>query len=152
METLLIRTRAALDTYRARLSRLADYLDSTPVKKRIHAIDTLADTAGSVVNMLETSAHTFLYFDVKDLDSFKDERLVALLAGMEELHPTNVNEREYASAYNKTYTYRWYVDNAEMMVVSIDAYVKEDSTACRRVKVGMEIPEPRPIYKMECDE
>jgi len=75
-----------------------------------------------------------IHFNVymRDLDSFKDERLLSILNTAMETISDSVREQDYALYDHKEY------------------YVKEDSPTCKKIMTGMEVKEV-PTYKFVCE-
>jgi hypothetical protein len=85
---------------------------------------------------------------IRDLDSFKDDRLVGLL-GMIEASGLEGLSRDYTHSEEPNRDYAYETDDFTLIV---DARVKSDSASCRRVKTGettrMVVDEE---WKIECD-
>jgi DNA-directed RNA polymerase beta subunit len=86
-----------------------------------------------------------LNLSLRNLDSFKDSRLTAMLDKLEDLKPRHVDNSEWADYVEKTFTYRF----DEYRVV-LETSVRSDSPTCRRVVESIEIVE-QPKYKIVCD-
>ena len=85
-----------------------------------------------------------LHIQLNRLDGFKDDRLVRVLALLDDVCPEQ-EVKEYAEYVNRDYTFKG--DKFEAVVL---AYVKSDSAECRRIKVGTEIVE-RDKFEIICD-
>jgi hypothetical protein len=85
---------------------------------------------------------------MRDLDGFKDNRLVEMLERIVALDPAKMRSSEYAN-YNEI-DYHFEFDNVS---ISVFAYVKEDSPTCRKVVTGERYVAGHTEYdfKMECD-
>ena len=85
---------------------------------------------------------------LRDLDSFKDERLVSVLEMLESKGWTgSSHDFAFSEQPNRDYVY-----DTGNWTLTIDARVKSDSESCRRVKTGETI---RTVvdeeWKIECD-
>lgn len=95
------------------------------------------------VSMFGDRVHFNVY--MRDLDSFKDERLLSILNNAMETVSDKVREQDYAQYDHKEY----YIDS-DYVNLCITAYVKEDSPTCKKIMTGMEIKEV-PKYKFVCE-
>lgn len=88
-----------------------------------------------------------IHFNVymRELDSFKDERLLSILNTAMETISDKVKEQDYAQ-----YDHKEYYINTDDVNLCITAYVKEDSPTCKKIMTGMEIKEV-PTYKFVCE-
>ena len=82
---------------------------------------------------------------LRNLDSFKDSKLTAMLDKLEDLNPKSVNNSEWADYIEKSFTYVF----DEYRVV-LEASVRSDSPTCRRVVESIEMVEQLK-YKIVCD-
>ena len=89
----------------------------------------------------------FISFSVymRDLDSFKDERLTSMLSIAIDTISDKVRETDYAQ-----YDHKEYRIGNENVVLEITAYVKSDSPTCKKIMTGMELKEV-PQYKFVCE-
>ena len=89
----------------------------------------------------------FISFSVymRDLDSFKDERLTSMLSIAIDTISDRVRETDYAE-----YDHKEYRIGTENVVLEITAYVKSDSPTCKKIMTGMELKEV-PKYKFVCE-
>lgn len=88
-----------------------------------------------------------IHFNVymRELDSFKDNRLTHILNTAMETISDKVKEQDYAQ-----YDHKEYYINTDDVNLCITAYVKEDSPTCKKIMTGMEIKEV-PTYKFVCE-
>jgi hypothetical protein len=88
-----------------------------------------------------------IHFNVymRDLDSFKDERLLSILNNAMETISDSVKEQDYA-----LYDHKEYYIKSDDVNLCITAYVKEDSPTCKKIMTGMEVKEV-PTYKFVCE-
>jgi hypothetical protein len=88
-----------------------------------------------------------IHFNVymRELDSFKDERLLSILNTAMETISDKVKEQDYAQ-----YDHKEYYINTDDVNLCITAYVKEDSPTCKKIMTGMEVKEV-PTYKFVCE-
>lgn len=88
-----------------------------------------------------------IHFNVymRELDSFKDERLLSILNTAIETISDSVREKDYAQ-----YDHKEYYINTDDVNLCITAYVKEDSPTCKKIMTGMEVKEV-PTYKFVCE-
>mgnify|MGYP003350510129 FL=1 len=88
---------------------------------------------------------------MRELDSFKDQRLTSTISSAMELIGDKVKETDFAQYEHKEYRIStnniYAVEQAELQ---INAYVKSDSPTCRKVQIGTEI-KAVPKYKFECN-
>ena len=80
------------------------------------------------------------------LDSFKCERLAKLLDYLNDKVVGDPTTRDWPSSINRDYTFRL----PDGIVVSLSAYVKDDSATCRRIVVGTETKVVEK-YEIQCD-
>ena len=80
------------------------------------------------------------------LDSFKCDRLAKLLEYLNDKVVGNVATRDWPSSINRDYTFKL----PDGIVVSLSAYVKDDSPTCRRIVVGTETKVVEK-YEIQCD-
>ena len=76
------------------------------------------------------------------LHSFKDERLTMLLERLMDHAEPDV--REYPESLNKDFKF----DLGDLKV-SVNAYVRSDSTTCRKIQIDTKTVE-QPVYKIIC--
>jgi len=93
-----------------------------------------------------TYAHT-IQFNVylRDLTSFKDERLTSMLSVAMETISDRVKETDFAQ-----YDHKEYRVNGDSVSLEITAYVMSDSPTCKKIMTGMEVKEV-PTYKFVCE-
>ena len=88
---------------------------------------------------------------MRELDSFKDQRLTSTISSAMELIGDKVKETDFAQYEHKEYRIStnniYAVEQAELQ---INAYVKTDSPTCRKIQIGTEI-KAVPKYKFECN-
>lgn len=92
-------------------------------------------------------------FSLRELNSFKDDRLVTGLSKLMDLH--GIEDRgttDYPSVRNRDYKFFLAYTNSDgkhrRVWIQVGAYVKSDSEVCRRVQIGVK---EEPIYGLECD-
>jgi hypothetical protein len=95
------------------------------------------------VSMFGDRIHFNVY--MRELDSFKDERLLSILNTAMETISDSVREKDYAQ-----YDHKEYYINTDDVNLCITAYVKEDSPTCKKIMTGMEVKEV-PTYKFVCE-
>jgi len=95
------------------------------------------------VSMFGDRIHFNVY--MRELDSFKDERLLSILNTAIETISDSVREKDYAQ-----YDHKEYYINTDDVNLCITAYVKEDSPTCKKIMTGMEVKEV-PTYKFVCE-
>ena len=83
---------------------------------------------------------------VYNLDSFKCDRLAKLLEYLNDKVVGNVATRDWPSSINRDFTFKL----PDGIVVSLSAYVKDDSPTCRRIVVGTETKVVEK-YEIQCD-
>lgn len=99
----------------------------------------------------------WIHIGVNHLEGMKDERLAGILATLEYMNPDNVlGTEDYAAGLERTFKYEWYFEEEDKPTIKIRVYVaahiKPDSTTCRREVTGYTKDEPRPIYKLVCED
>ena len=80
------------------------------------------------------------------LDSFKCERLAKLLDYLNDKVVGDPTTRDWPSSINRDYNFKL----PDGIVVSLSAYVKDDSATCRRIVVGTETKVVEK-YEIQCD-
>jgi len=95
------------------------------------------------VSMFGDRIHFNVY--MRELDSFKDERLLYILNNAIETISDKVREQDYAQ-----YDHKEYYITTDDVNICITAYVKEDSPTCKKIMTGMEVKEV-PTYKFVCE-
>lgn len=133
---------------------MAAFLKTARARKFVEpALCMRGDTVRTSFFVTGGSMHVTLRVD--NLEGFKDERLAGILTTYEYLNPDKQTVNEFAQYYNKEFRFHWYDrtdDGIGLSVyVIVDATIKNDSSTCKRVVVGMSTPEPQPVYKMVCD-
>jgi len=85
---------------------------------------------------------------IYNLDSFKCERLAKLLDYLNDKVVGDPTTRDWpsSSSINRDYTFKL----PDGIVVSLSAYVKDDSATCRRIVVGTETKVVEK-YEIQCD-
>ena len=114
-------------------------------------------TIGKILRSLErlgvsdmtVSANTFedkpnVYVNMRDLESFKDAKLIAVLDYLSDLTET-ARSKDWAEYLNIDYRFE-----SNAVNVYLGAYVKEDSPTCRKVLVGTEL-QTVAKYQIVCD-
>ena len=81
---------------------------------------------------------------LRDLESFKDAKLIAVLEYVSVFTDTSTS-KDWAAYLNRDFKF-----TSKTIDVSIGAYVKEDSPTCRKVVVGTE-QQTIERYKIVCD-
>ena len=85
-------------------------------------------------------------FYQQNLDSFKDERLAAVLWYLSTLDgEREARSEEYAQSLNRTYRFDF-----GGFLVRVDATVKSDSPTCRKVVISSELVK-QDKYAIQCD-
>ncbi len=74
-----------------------------------------------------------VYVNMRNLDSFKDDRLVKVLGYLSETMD-DIQTTDWAQSVNRDFRF-----NSGTHSVAISAYVREDSPTCRKVLVGTEL-------------
>ena len=95
------------------------------------------------VSMFGDRIHFNVY--MRELNSFKDERLLYILNTAIETISDSVKEKDYAQ-----YDHKEYYINTDDVNLCITAYVKENSPTCKKIMTGMEVKEV-PTYKFVCE-
>jgi len=95
------------------------------------------------VSMFGDRIHFNVY--MRELNSFKDERLLSILNTAIETISDSVREKDYAQ-----YDHKEYYINTDDVNLCITAYVKENSPTCKKIMTGMEVKEV-PTYKFVCE-
>lgn len=103
----------------------------------------LTDNDQLFVSLYGDRIHFNLY--MRELNSFKDDRLTSILSYAIDTITSEVKEKDYAEYDHKEY--RLYSDE---VYLDITAYVKENSPTCKKIMTGMEIKEV-PTYKFVCE-
>lgn len=103
----------------------------------------LTDNDQLFVSLYGDRIHFNLY--MRELSSFKDDRLTSILSYAIDTITSEVKEKDYAQYDHKEY--RLYSDE---VYLDITAYVKEDSPTCKKIMTGMEVKEV-PTYKFVCE-
>ena len=83
---------------------------------------------------------------IYNLDSFKCERLAKLLDYLNDKVVGDPTTRDWPSSINRDYNFKL----KDGIVVSLSAYVKNDSATCRRIVVGTETQVVEK-YEIQCD-
>ena len=83
---------------------------------------------------------------VYNLDSFKCERLAKLLEYLNDKVVGDPTTRDWPSSINRDYNFKL----PDGIMVSLSAYVKDDSATCRRIVVGTETKIVEK-YEIQCD-
>jgi hypothetical protein len=86
---------------------------------------------------------------LNNLTGFKDERLTDILEKILSLDPTECSTSDYPNSLNRDY--RFFFPGS--IIVTVFAYVLDNSPTCRRVVVGERYVESRTEYEfaLECD-
>ena len=100
-------------------------------------------------------SHIYIYdrtvmVDLRQLDGFKDTRLVQVLDKLTAM-TDEVSTYDYPAQVNRDYTFHIgerYTDSH--IGVRVSAYVKEDSPTCKKVVIGTEMIEQL-TYEIVCD-
>lgn len=74
-----------------------------------------------------------VYVNMRNLDSFKDDRLVKVLGYLSETMD-DMKTEDWAQSVNRDFRFK-----SGTHSVAISAYVREDSPTCRKVLVGTEL-------------
>ena len=74
-----------------------------------------------------------VYINMRNLESFKDDRLVKVLGYLSETMD-DIETTDWAQSVNRDFRFK-----SGTHSVAISAYVREDSPTCRRVLVGTEL-------------
>ena len=113
---------------------------------------TLGENDHVYIYNYEDSLQFVVY--MRELESFKDDRLTTMLSTAMDSLEGDVKETDYAEYDHKEYSiktsniYAEYVDQKVELV--INAYVKSDSPTCRKIQTGTEIKEV-PQFKFICE-
>jgi len=105
--------------------------------------------------MANNDSHIYLYdktimVDLRQLDGFKDARLVQVLDRLTAM-TDEVSTCDYPAQVNRDYSFHMgerYTDN--YIGVRVSAYVREDSPTCKKVVIGTEMVEQL-TYEIVCD-
>ena len=100
----------------------------------------LTDNDQLFVSLYGDRIHFNLY--MRELSSFKDDRLTSILSYAIDTITSEVKEKDYAQYDHKEY--RLYSDE---VYLDITAYVKEDSPTCKKIMEVKEVP----TYKFVCE-
>ena len=85
-----------------------------------------------------------VYLQLRDLESFKDAKLMAVLEYVSVFSDTETS-KDWAQYLNRDFRF-----TSQTVDVHIGAYVKEDSPTCRKVVIGTELQTVEK-YKIVCD-
>ena len=85
-----------------------------------------------------------VYAQLRDLESFKDAKLMAVLEYVSVFSDTSTS-KDWAQYLNRDFRFV-----SKTVDVYINAYVKEDSPTCRKVMIGTELQTVEK-YKIVCD-
>lgn len=142
-EEAVISKTHAVDTAKKRLSLIkkSKAMLKTVVQR---LLDIVGDDGHVAVETDLFDKKPRLYISMSQLDSFKDKRLTNVLYLLDDYCPEQ-DVKEYAEYVNRDYTFK--SDKFEAVVL---AYVKSDSDACRRIKVGTETVQ-RDKFEIICD-
>lgn len=126
---------------------------------KVREILTIAEAmSGESITTDSSIYHSQLYIivTVRDLDGFKDQRLMGILAAFEYQRPKSTDTVDVAANMEREFIFKWKgktVDGFEPSIrLAVSARAKEDSATCRKVIVGYTEGKPEPIYKLECSD
>ena len=125
-----LQAKAILTANRKQLGKLLRTLDRLGVEDLSVGSDPWANRAR--VNI-----------QLRDLESFKDAKLVAVLEYVA-VFTEHSTSKDWAQYLNRDFTF-----TSKTIDISISAYVKEDSPTCRKVVVGTELQTVEK-YKIVC--
>ena len=134
--------RARLSEVRQPLLRIIKAVCPEPIKRAwddrgAYSIDCYADGE---------YCHPTVRFNLSNIDSFKDARLVKVLEYLSEVDGLKrTRTQDWPQSVNRVFTFEF-----EKFNVSVDAYVKEDSPTCRKVVVSTELIK-QDKYEIVCD-
>lgn len=139
---------------------VANFIKDGKLKKYLDLLTSMVD--GKTISppwVFLSDTTIYLQMRVRDLDSFKGERIQGILTALEYHNPTDQSVAEYPEYLNKEFIYRFKqsVTDPNVLAVTvricIDARVKGDSATCKRVVTGYTAStEPTPIYEIVCDD
>jgi hypothetical protein len=117
--------------------------DRKMLGKMLRALDRLG--AEDIVVRADYWANKpVVYLQLRDLESFKDAKLMAVLEYVSVFSDTSTSQ-DWAQYLNRDFRFK-----SNTVDVHINAYVKEDSPTCRKVVVGTELQTVEK-YKIVCD-
>lgn len=105
------------------------------------------DANGDYVNST-TKSRIQITIRLRELDSFKDEKLVGLLEAIDQME-LQAETRDYTHTESPNREFRFEANDYKLVV---DAWVRSDSASCRRVKTGETIKTVvEEQWSLECD-
>lgn len=139
-----------------KIARVMKVFVQTP---KVREILTITEAmAGDTISVSSMIYHSQLYINVavRNLDGFKDQRLMGILAAFEYQSPASTDCMDTAANMERDFIFGWKgktIDGFEPSIrLVVSARAKEDSTTCRKVIVGYTEGKPEPIYRLECSD
>jgi hypothetical protein len=143
-----------IDQYKTGAKNLqakADYL----IKNRMYIramyqpmFATLGENDHVYIYNYEDSLQFCVY--MRELESFKDDRLTTMLSTAMDSLEGDIKETDYAEYDHKEYSIKTTNIYADQVELQINAYVKSNSPTCRKIQTGTEIKEV-PKFKFICE-
>ena len=94
-----------------------------------------------------SNGKVYISLIVRGLDSLKRGKLPRVLKAVERVAGVEFNSSsDYAELGNRDFS-----ASSDLFAISVQAYLKDDPKACRKVQTGVERIE-KPIYKIVCDD
>ena len=145
-----------LNEARKNLSTISSISNSTKFKHISNVVDGYVNGEDFTKYTYINGATVYVMLSLRNLEGFKSERLKHILSAFNDFDPTSMATHDNATYMLRSYTFNYNMSFKDgvlgFITIVVDAGVKDDSTTCERVVVGMTEGKPQPIYKMVCND